>query len=212
VLLANMVSIGGVAITYQPALEQLLVLIPAGIANLQGTAVLNQNTKQAFAGQDLDFNLNLNLPPPCTTGYLPIQQQRVPTFEDSPDRPAADLYCRIPQDSPWNVRGARNFPCLTRPGKRAPTVKMCESNEQYVPLNDGTNWKGDPNATLSGQAIPQQPPGTPPAPPPIAAAQYDPATGTYLGPDGHVYTQADLAQTPPKDRTWQHLLIPPAGD
>ncbi len=28
-----------------------------------------------------------------------------------------------------NVRGARNIPCETRPGKRAPTVKMCESDE-----------------------------------------------------------------------------------
>ncbi len=36
---------------------------------------------------------------------------------------------------------------------------MCESNENYVPLNDGYNWKGDPNATLSGQAVPQLPPG-----------------------------------------------------
>jgi hypothetical protein len=37
----------------------------------------------------------------------------------------------------------------------APTVKMCESDQDYVPLNDGLNWKGDPNATLSGQPIPQ---------------------------------------------------------
>ena len=36
---------------------------------------------------------------------------------------------------------------------------MCESNEYYVPLNDGYNWRGDPNATLSGQPIPQLPPG-----------------------------------------------------
>ena len=79
------------------------------------------------------------------------------------DRPAGDLYCRTPQDSIWNVRGARNYPCITRPGKRAPTVKMCESDEVYVPLNEGWNWKGDPNATLSGQDIPQLPPGSPPA-------------------------------------------------
>ena len=60
----------------------------------------------------------------------------------------------------FNVRGARNLPCETVPGKRAPTVKLCESNESYVPLNDGFNWKGgDPNATLSGQAISQLPPG-----------------------------------------------------
>ena len=97
---------------------------------------------------------------------------------------------------------------------------MCESDEQYVPLNDGYNWKGDPNATLSGQSIPQPPPGTPgstispppvPAPPPIAIARYDPATGTYVGPDGHVYTQANLANTPGKEQTWQTMLLPPPG-
>jgi phospholipid/cholesterol/gamma-HCH transport system substrate-binding protein len=54
------------------------------------------------------------------------------------------------------------------------------------PLNDGFAWKGDANATLSGQDIPQRAPETPAAPPiPIAVAQYDPATGTYLAPDGH---------------------------
>ena len=82
----------------------------------------NANTKQDYRGQYLSFNLNLNLPPPCTTGFLPAQQQRIPTFEDYPNRPAGDLYCRVPQDSPFNVRGARNTPCETVPGKRAPTV------------------------------------------------------------------------------------------
>jgi phospholipid/cholesterol/gamma-HCH transport system substrate-binding protein len=70
------------------------------------------------------------------------------------------------------------------PGKRAPTVKLCESDEHYVPLNDGAAWKGDPNATLSGQGSPEQ--STPPGPPPVAAAWYDPSTGSYVGPDGRV--------------------------
>jgi phospholipid/cholesterol/gamma-HCH transport system substrate-binding protein len=119
------------------------------------------------------------------------------------------LYCRIPQDSAMNVRGVRNFPCLTRPGKRAPTVKMCESDETYVPLNDGYNWKGDPNATLSGQPVPQMPPGTP-APAPIAVAEYDPSTGNYIGPDGKPYTQSNLAPGA-QPHEWQDLLVPPGG-
>lgn len=235
IVLANLVSLGEVAVTYQPSLEQLLVLLPQGTAVTQAVGVHKRNTKQDYEGDALVFNLNLmipalpqpiplppqQLPPPCTTGFLPAQQQRVPTFQDYPDRPAGNVYCRVPQDAPFNVRGARNLPCETVPGKRAPTVKMCESNENYIPLNDGYNWKGDPNATLSGQAIPQLPPGSPPAqatpppgpaPPPIAAAEYDPATGTYVGPDGRVYTQSNLARSATEERTWQTMLLPPTGN
>lgn len=212
ILLANLVSVGQVGLAYQNDIEQLLVLVPEGVSFMGATMVGNANTKQSYKGGYLSFNLNINVPPACMTGFLPAQQQRVPTLLDYPDRPAGDLYCRVPQDSPFNVRGARNTPCETVPGKRAPTVKMCESDEQYVPLNDGYNWKGDPNATLSGQAVPQLPPGAPPGPPPpVAAAQYDPATGTYIGPDGHQYTQSDLARTAPKDKTWQGMLLPPGG-
>jgi phospholipid/cholesterol/gamma-HCH transport system substrate-binding protein len=212
ILLANLVSVGDVAVTYQPAIEQLLVLIPQGVQMLQAIIVANKDTKQDYKGAYLDFNLNLGLPRPCNTGFLPAQQRRTANFEDYPDRAAGDLYCRVPQDSIWNVRGARNYPCITRPGKRAPTVKMCESDEQYVPLNEGFNWKGDPNATLSGQDIPQLPPDAalPAAPPPIAAAEYDPATGQYVGADGRVYTQNNLAQTQ-ADQTWQSMLVPPEG-
>lgn len=222
IILANLTSIAPVLVTYRADVEQLLVLVPMGVQALQGTTVANQNIKTGYPGAYLSFNTNLNLPPPCTTGYLPVQQQRIPTFEDYPDRPAGDIYCRVPQDGMFNVRGARNLPCETRPGKRAPTVKMCESDENYVPLNDGYAWKGDPNATLSGQGIPQLPPGTPaaaaqpspsapPPPPAIPVAQYDPATGMYVGPDGKVYTQVDLAHSTNKEQTWQTMLLPPGN-
>jgi phospholipid/cholesterol/gamma-HCH transport system substrate-binding protein len=215
ILLNNLVGLDNVGITYRDDLEQVLVLLPEGISILQGAGLANRNTKQAYKGGYLSFNLNINLPPACTTGFLPPQQQRVPTDVDYPPRPAGNLYCRVPQDSPFNVRGARNIPCETKPGKRAPSAAMCESDENYVPLNDGYNWKGDPNATLSGQAIPQLPPGTPDSvgplaapPPPIAIAQYDPTTGTYIGPDGHPYTQSDLARGANQHQTWQDMLLP----
>lgn len=210
VLLANLVSLEQVAIAYQPAIEQLLVLLPQGTAMMGALAVGNLHTKQDYRGMYLDFNLNLNLPPPCNTGYLPAQQQRAPAHEDYPERTTGALYCRVPQDHPYlAVRGARNTPCLTVPGKRAPTVDMCESDQEYVPLNDGANWKGDPNATLSGQAVPQMPINPAPAQPPqpIAAATYDPATGSYVGPDGRVYTQSNLGQGA-TEQTWQEMLVP----
>ncbi len=225
-LLANLTSITAVGVVYNANLEQTLTLVPVVVADVQSLSTANRDNPSPYAGAYLSFNLNLNLPPPCNTGFLPIQQQRPPTFEDTPDRPAGDIYCRVPQDSQFNVRGVRNTPCETKPGKRAPTVVMCESDEQYVPLNDGYNWKGDPNATLSGQDIPQLRTGSPgqPAPPaaqgappaaappiPIPAAEYDPATGTYLAPDGHVYTQSNLAAGA-KTPTWQDMLLPPKGN
>ncbi len=211
VLMANLVGLGRLALTYNPGIEQLLVLVPMGVQVMSAGTVANRDSKHP--GLVLSFNLNLNLPPPCTTGYLPAQQQRTPSLVDTPNRPVDDLYCRIPQDSWQAVRGARNLPCMTKPGKRAPTAKMCNSDEEYVPLNEGFNWKGDPNATLSGQDIPQGPPAAaaPDAvPPPIATAYYDEATGKYLGPDGRVYAQADLAPSS-GEKTWQSMLTPPVG-
>lgn len=231
VVLANLVSVGEVAVTYRGNAEQVLVLAPEDVGILQALVVANANTKQGYLGAYLSFNLNLNLPAPCTTGFLPPQQMRSPVNQDYPSRPPGNLYCRIPQDAPNVVRGARNYPCETRPGKRAATVKLCESDKDYVPLNDGFNWKGDPNATLSGQDVPeldppsQKPPSPAQAPPPVPAPEsapspqsaplavspYDPTTGKYVGPDGRIYTQSNLAHGAGKDQTWQSMLIPPTA-
>ena len=206
VLLANMVSLGDIALAYRADIEQLLVLFPQGTAVMSAIAAPNAGTKQAYNGIYLDFNLNLNLPPPCNTGFLPVQQQRIPSDVDAPDRPAGELYCRVPQDSTLNVRGVRNIPCETNPAKRAPTVEMCESDEQYVPLNDGWNWKGDPNATLSGQAVPQYPKGSGPPIAPVAAVPYDPANGDFVGPDGRHYSKTDVTNPGPK--SWENVVLP----
>lgn len=215
-LLANMVSLGDIAVTYRHDIEQLLVLFPQGTALMSAIAVADADLKTPYRGIYLDFKLNMNLPPPCNTGFLPVKQQRVPTEVDYPERPAGELYCRVPQDSDLNVLGVRNIPCENNPAKRAPTVEICESNEQYVPLNDGYIWKGDPNATLTGQGVPQYAPGTDPrqrpaaAPgpaPPVAFVPYDPKTGSYVGPDGKPYTDSDLAATT-KGKTWQSMLTP----
>ena len=183
-LLANMVSLGDIAVTYRADIEQLLVLFPQGTAVMSAIAAPNTGTKQAYRGIYLDFNLNLNLPPPCNTGFLPVQQQRSPSEVDAPDRPAGELYCRVPQDSMRNVRGVRNIPCEVDPAKRAPTAAMCESSEQYAPLNDGWNWKGDPNATLSGQDVPQ-----------------------YPGPAGSTVPVGPATSS--RAQTWEDMLTPP---
>ena len=195
------------------------MLFPQGTAVMSSIILPNANTKQDYKGVYLDFNLNLNLPPPCNTGFLPVQQQRSPSEQDAPERPAGELYCRVPQDSDLNVRGVRNIPCETAPGKRAPTVELCESNEPYVPLNDGYNWKGDPNATGSGQGVPQYAPGLDPAaaaggPPPRRRGptrwwpcRTTPPPATTSARTASRYTQANLAH--PGNKTWQSMLVPP---
>ncbi|MGV0627119.1 MCE family protein [Mycolicibacter minnesotensis] len=209
VLLANMVSLGQIAVTFRQGIEQLLVLFPQGTAVMSAITLADSGLDTPYRGIYLDFNLNMNYPPPCNTGFLPARQQRAASAVDYPDRPAGELYCRVPQDSDLNVRGARNIPCENNPAKRAATVEMCESDEWFVPLNDGYNWKGDPNATLSGQAVPQDPPPAPAPAPPVAFVPYDPATGSYIGPDGQRHIQADLVPQQ-KEQTWQTMLIPPS--
>lgn len=225
IMLANLAGIAELAVTYQAGVRQVLVLVPQAIAVLGSSLVPGMGVMSAYKGPFVTFDLNLNIPPPCLTGFLPPSQQRSPAFEDYPDRPAGDLYCRVPQDSPFNVRGARNLPCVNKPGKRAPTAEMCNSDEVYVPLNDGFNWKGDPNATTSGQGVPQIGAAAPAPPPPaeaapasvgtseqdhsvspsIAYATYDPATGSYVGPDGNIYALGNLAADR-HEKTWQSML------
>ena len=78
ILLANLVSIAPVLVTYRDNLEQILVLLPQGTQAMQGdrgwpTGIPSRITRARI----LSFNLNFNLPPPCTTGFLPAQQQRI---------------------------------------------------------------------------------------------------------------------------------------
>lgn len=95
-----------------------------------------------------------------------------------------------------------------------------DNPESLTLLGAPAGWPSGPIATPSGQPVPRLPPGSPPAqpppaqgpPPPIAAAEDEPPSGTYVGPDGHVYTQADLAQYAAEQRTWQSMPLPPPGN
>jgi phospholipid/cholesterol/gamma-HCH transport system substrate-binding protein len=128
ILMANLVSLGDVAVAYQPNIEQTLVLLPQATAELQGASLASHGTKEDYKGTHVDFNLNVNVPPPCTTGYLPAQQRRAAAAVDYPDPTGGDVYCRIPQDSDLAaVRGARNTPCATVPGKRAATSRCAKA-------------------------------------------------------------------------------------
>jgi phospholipid/cholesterol/gamma-HCH transport system substrate-binding protein len=305
VLLANLTTIGQIGITYHASLEQVLVLLPPFTAAVQSFLGTKSPTGKATGA----FNLVISDPPACTVGFLPPSQWRSPADETVIDTPDG-LYCKLPQDSPIGVRGARNYPCMGHPGKRAPTVEICNSDKPFEPLAMRQHVFGtypiDPNllsqgippddrinfnrerifgpvdgtplpAGVGGPALlgapgpagfpdapPSPPPASPDAPvpagpagpplqvgflgapapmgevppiapidvgspetdsagsqpsaapsafgrtgsesgPSIAIAEYDPHTGTYSTPDGHVYRQSDLV-TGKRARTWQDML------
>ncbi|OBK80179.1 MlaD family protein [Mycobacterium sp. 1164985.4] len=149
VLLANMTTIGQVAVTYRPSLEQVLVLLPPFVANALSSAPQNNYTGIAIG----DFRIQMADPNPCTVGFLPPSQWRSPDDQTTVDTPDG-IYCKLPQDSPIEVRGARNAPCMGVPGKRAPTVEQCYSDKPYEPLAMRQHTLGaypiDPNLIAQG--------------------------------------------------------------
>jgi phospholipid/cholesterol/gamma-HCH transport system substrate-binding protein len=274
VLLANLISIGQVGVTYHASLRQLLVLLPPYVASVQAYGLGTKNPTGYSMGE---FALTVADPPACTVGFLPPSQWRSPADTTEADTPDG-LYCKLPQDAPIAVRGARNYPCQGVPGKRAPTVQLCNDPKGFQPLDQREHATGpypfDPNliaqgfppddrvdfndriyAPVEGTPLPPQaaqpaasgpapaPPAgdtptpdpvapqadvAPPTPPPageptaapasfgtdasgepassVAVAEYDPRTGQYATPDGHVFRQADLV-TPGAHKTWKDLLV-----
>lgn len=166
VLLKNLTSVGQVLLTYNPAIEQIMLLLPP-LEAAQTTVVETGKPDGAAA---VDFVMEANDPAACTTGYLPASARRSPTDFSVPDTPS-DLYCKVPKDSKFAVRGSRNLPCLAVPGKRAPTPQECASDKPY---------------TAAGTNAPDEV-GPAPAKPTVGTTEYDPADGTYVGPDGKTY-------------------------
>jgi len=136
--LANLEIVANMLKRYNKGVEQLMVFLPE-------IAAVGQTLVASAPGSVLmGFNLSINNPPPCMTGFLPASQWRSPAETSMAPLPSG-TYCKIPQDTPANVvRGARNYPCVDVPGKRAATPRECRDNKPYIPL--GTNpWFGDPN-------------------------------------------------------------------
>lgn len=231
VLLANLTTIGQIAVVYHASIEQLLVLLPPDVAQTQAIGLSTKNPTGMAQG---DFTLTISDPPACSVGFLPPSSWRSPddlTEIDTPD----GLYCKLPQDSPVAVRGARNYPCMGQPGKRAPTVEICESAQPFEPLAMRDHALGpspvDPN--LLAQGIPPDDRVTandhiygplegtpmPPGPaqvvapsgfsgssgPSVAVATYNPDSGQFSAPGGGVYLKPDVV-VKAGERSWQDLL------
>jgi virulence factor Mce-like protein len=152
VLLANLTTVGEIFVAYHASVEQVLVLLPPFISVVQQSAP----SKNPYGLARGDFSLfGTSDPPACTVGFLPPSEWRDPadtTTIDTPD----NLYCKLPQDSPLSVRGARNYPCMRHPGKRAPTIEICNSDKPYEPVAMRQRIFGayplDPNLVAQGIA------------------------------------------------------------
>ncbi|MGV9675910.1 MCE family protein [Nocardia sp. NPDC003482] len=207
VLLANLTTVGQLAVTYHANIEQVLVLLPPAISMIEAVHPTNNASGWGLG----DFRLSgTSDPPACTVGFLPPSQWRSPADTTTLDTPDG-MYCKLPQDSPIAVRGARNYPCAGHPDKRAPTAELCDSDQQYEPVANEQPVVGpypyDPG--LAGQGIPQDEQSRTPGSanlmgPSIGVAKYDPNTGKYVGPDGKLYEQTDLAGGKPQ--VWKDML------
>jgi phospholipid/cholesterol/gamma-HCH transport system substrate-binding protein len=140
--LANLEIVLDMLKRYHKGVEQLLVAYPQGAAE-------GQTVTTPFPGYAaLGTSLTINQPPPCLTGFLPAPEWRSAADTSLAPMPSG-TYCKIPMETPANaVRGARNYPCVDVPGKRAATPRECRDPKPYVPA--GTNpWYGDPNQILT---------------------------------------------------------------
>ncbi|MEB4209564.1 MCE family protein [Mycobacterium sp. 94-17] len=192
VLAASLANIGRVGVIYHKSVEQVLVIMPATLAAMLTVG----GGEPPEEGGKVDFKLSLD-PPPCLTGFLPPPLTRSPA-EVKPQEIPRDLYCKVPQNDPSAVRGARNYPCQEYPGKRAPTVALCRDPRGYVPLGNNP-WRGPP-----------VPPGTPVTNPrnivppnnyPMIPPQSDPDPGRPYPPGA-----VPPGQVPGPPPDWHHPL------
>ena len=151
ILLANLTTVGQILVTYNPSLEQLLVL---SARDHRGPAVVRSSEEQPDGSARRRLRAH-HRRSAGVHGRLPaavaVAQSRGRDHHiDTPD----GLYCKLPQDSPITVRGARNYPCMEHPGKRAPTVELCNDPKGFQPLAMRQHYLGpypfDPNLIAQG--------------------------------------------------------------
>ena len=215
VLAANLANLGRIGVIYNRSIEQALVIFPA----LQAALLTISGQLPADEGGKQDFKISINDPPPCNTGFLPPMDIRSPGDTTLRELPT-DLYCKVAQNDPTVVRGARNYPCQEFPGKRAPTVQLCRDPKGYVPIGNSP-WRGppvpagtpvtDPRNILPPNKFPYIPPEADPDPGyPVAPGQLPPGVQPGPGPAPHQpwpYIPPPNDNGPPPPAT---AWIPPA--
>ncbi|MFZ2510448.1 MAG: MlaD family protein [Gordonia sp. (in: high G+C Gram-positive bacteria)] len=189
---------------YLPNLQQTIVLYPRVLAALI-TAI---NSGSNLYGANVNFTLGFQDPPTCTVGFMPPEQWRFPDAQTPQQVPPGSL-CRLPQNAQAAVRGARNFPCVEYPGRRAPTPAECvtgfqPSERDNVAFPNGLPGTGLPKQP-AGYVVPADPAAHDPSPATYSTT-YDPVSGEFIGPDGNTYN-AGLGERPESKKTQWYELI-----
>ncbi|GAA4664508.1 MCE family protein [Gordonia humi] len=188
---------------YLPNLRQTIVLYPRVLSALI-TAI---NTGSNRHGPNVNFTLGFQDPPTCSVGFLPPDKWRFPS-ETAPQDLPPGMLCRLPQDAQTSVRGARNFPCVEFPGRRAPTPEECRTGFTPSPRDNVALPNGFPGTDLPKQPAGYVVPGTPsdydPSPATYATT-YDPESGKFIGPDGKMYS-TDAGKDREQKTKWYELI------
>lgn len=201
VLAANLANLGRVGVIYHKSIEQVLVIMPALFAALLTVA----GGAPTDEGGKLDFKVDLGDPPPCSVGFLPATEIRTPADTTLRELPT-DMYCKVPQNDPSVVRGARNYPCMEFPGKRAPTIQLCRDPVGYVPLGNNP-WRGP--TVPAGTPVTEGENILPPNRFPYIPPENDPDPGTPYAP-GYLPEGATVGPGPAPHQPWP--VQPPPAD
>lgn len=203
-LISNLGVASKTLAVYLPNLQQVLVIYPRLIDALL-TAL---NAGDPRYGPSVEFSLGFQDPPPCTIGYLPRSDWRYPSAQTARELPPGML-CRVPQNAQVAVRGARNYPCVEFPGRRAPTPEECRTGYKPLPGYNNALPNGIPGVRLPTDPAGYTTPGTPtdhePGPA-VYATSYDPKSGDFIGPDGKTYNAGTGQDSRGQDSTWQSLI------
>ncbi|MFL5910213.1 MAG: MCE family protein [Gaiellaceae bacterium] len=199
-LLANGSVIGQVLTSRYPQLRQMLVTYPLIVG---GAFTVAPGDGTVHFGVEL----NLNSPPVCTKGY---ESTRVRYPQDT--RPASvnpKASCKLPKNSPSDVRGSRNAP----PPDPYPQLPPGATSGAGFPYERSYSGRSPDRGSDSGssdaakRASVREGTGSSGLQT-LFVTGYDPRTRVYVGPDGKRYRLGKVSQLT-GDASWQTLLLSP---
>ncbi|MFD6894669.1 MCE family protein [Rhodococcus sp. NPDC060086] len=121
---ADLQSLGTLTGVYSDNLRHLLTVYPeiaATFTHAHKDFEINNDPNQPHS--PLDLKLGNTQMYPCTTGYESMQRRD--PFDLSAAETPPGMWCKLPQDHPASVRGARNIPCAADPIVRTGDIAEC---------------------------------------------------------------------------------------